>query len=56
LQLSAHLTRSTRPDLTPITYHREYRLALGEKFEVVGAFVNDLKLGESVVAQVTQVN
>jgi predicted acylesterase/phospholipase RssA len=56
LQLSAHPTRSTRTDLTPIAYDREYRLALGERFDVVGASVNNLQRGEKLVAQVTQVN
>jgi predicted acylesterase/phospholipase RssA len=56
LELSPHPTRSIRKDLSPIAYDRDYRLALGEKFDVIGLFVNNLQLNENLVAQVTQVN
>jgi hypothetical protein len=54
LQMMSHPTRSTRRDEKLISYDRDYRLALGEKLDVVGFSVSALEPGETLCAHVTQ--
>lgn len=55
LELSSDPKRSTRRDLTPIQFGREFRAALDNKMEVQGCSAKNLKKGQKLYALVTRI-